>query len=233
MYVFFLRKKRLLAVSAGIVSLLLVFYLVRMYLMADVPTINPIYIGNTQERAVALMINVDWGEDVLPQMISLFREKKIKTTFFITGKFAKKYPALITNIAAGGHEIGNHGYAHPHPDRISFEANKKDILDAEQVLLAIPVKMSKLFAPPYGERAKHVLEAADSLGYRTVMWTVDTVDWRDPAPDTIQQKIITKADNGALVLMHPKDCTLQALPSIIDTLQANGYTFKTVSEIIQ
>jgi len=65
------------------------------------------------------------------------------------------------------------------------------------------------------------------------MWTLDTVDWKDPAPRTIIDKIVSKADNGALILMHPKKCTLEALPEIIDSLRAKEFTFKVVSEILQ
>jgi peptidoglycan/xylan/chitin deacetylase (PgdA/CDA1 family) len=64
------------------------------------------------------------------------------------------------------------------------------------------------------------------------MWTLDTIDWQDPSPEVILKRILPKADHGSLILMHPKECTLQALPTLIDSLHQEGYFFKKVTEII-
>jgi len=114
-----------------------------------------------------------------------------------------------------------------------LEQNKNEIIKTEQVLSELKVEVSKLFAPPYGEHRQHVLDAAASLGYKTIMWTIDTLDWQEPSPETIIKKVVSRADNGALILTHPKKCTVAALPSIIDALRAQGFSFKTVSSIIQ
>ncbi|MCR4440916.1 MAG: polysaccharide deacetylase family protein [Peptococcaceae bacterium] len=200
---------------------------------ASVPAVNPVYIGNTQEKAVAIMVNVDWGEKVLPAMIKMFKNKRIEATFFITGRFAQKNQELVQEIARSGFEIGNHGYSHPHPNSMGLEQNKNEIIKTEQVLTGLNVKVSKIFAPPYGEHQQHVLKAANSLGYKTIMWTIDTLDWQDPSPEAIIKKVLSKADNGALVLTHPKECTVAALPAVIDALRAQDFSFKTVTGILQ
>jgi len=79
----------------------------RCFLHSAQPTLNPIYIGDTKEKAVALMFNVDWGEEVIPEILTVLEEKEVKATFFITGRFAKKFPELVKTIAHAGHEIGN------------------------------------------------------------------------------------------------------------------------------
>jgi len=227
-------KRRLLqiAVITAVLLLLSIFFFVRLQ-PAEVPTINPIYLGNTAEKAVAFMINVDWGEDIIPPILAVFSEKEIKATFFITGRFAGKFPELVQNIAAKGHEIGNHGYSHPHPDKISLEKNQREIAETQKVFSGLNIPIVKIFAPPYGEHQPHVLAAAEASGYQTILWTVDTVDWQEPPAQAIYAKIVGKADNGVLFLMHPKKCTLTALPDAIEALKKENFTFKTVSEITQ
>lgn len=199
----------------------------------DLPVINPIYIGDTREKAVALMFNVDWGEDILPGILDVLQQKQVIATFFITGRFASKYPELVKAIGESEHEIGNHGYSHPHPDKISLEQNMEEISKTEKVFTQLGVSTGKIFAPPYGEHKPHVLQASSALGYKTILWTLDTIDWKEPPPAAIVDKVAGKADNGSLILMHPKKCTLEALPVLIDRLQAQQYVMKTVTNIIQ
>ena len=234
MRIYYIRKKNLTWLALGLLVLILLLLLAgSIRSVRDVPVVNPIYIGDTREKAVALMFNIDWGEDVLPGMLEVLRQKEVKTTFFITGRFAKKFPELVKSIGQDGHEIGNHGYSHPHPDKISLEQNMNEIAETEKVMAGLGINISKIFASPYGEHKPHVLQAASSLGYKTIMWTLDTVDWKDPPPETIVKKVTEKADNGALILMHPKKCTLQALPALIDGLREQQFIIKTVTNIIQ
>jgi len=225
-------RKKIISFSLIVLVLLLIGSFLHSYFQKDVQTIQPIYIGNTSEKAVALMVNVDWGEDLIPGLLKIMEEKKVTATFFITGRFAKKYPEIIRQIAAAGHEIGNHGYAHPHPDQLSLEQNKKELTDTENVFKDLQIAYAKIFASPYGEHGDNVLQAANELGYQVIMWTLDTVDWQNPSPGMILERILPRADNGSLILMHPKECTVQALPDLIDALQKDGFAFKKVSEII-
>lgn len=231
MKVIFVRKE-IISFSLLILAFLLLGVLFQSYWQKDITTINPIYIGNTDEKAVALMVNVDWGAEILPQLLEIFQEKEVKATFFITGRFAKKNPEITLKIAEAGHEIGNHGYSHPHPDKLSIEQNKKEITDTENVFKEMKINCAPIFASPYGEHGHTVLQAADELGYQLVMWTLDTIDWQNPAPETILKRILPRADNGALILMHPKECTVDALPELIDALRKQGFSFKKVTELI-
>lgn len=195
---------------------------------------KPIYQGNPERKYISLTFNVDWGENVLLQIIEVLAEKDVKATFFLTGRWAEKNPDLVKNIASRGHEIGNHGFSHPHVKNLSREQNRQEIKRAEQVIKEITGKSLTLFAPPYGEEAPQVVAAAADLGYNTIMWTIDTIDWqKGRTVETVYKKVIREARNGAIVLMHPKDITLSALPSIIDALRRDGYQLVTVSEIIQ
>ena len=196
---------------------------------------NPVYQGTNTEKKVALAINVDWGEDVLPEMLDTLDKAQVHATFFVTCRFAEKFPELVEQIAAAGHEIGNHGYKHPHPDQLSVAQNQQDITKSEAILEKITGVKPTLYAPPYGEHGETCLQAADQCGYTTILWTADTVDWEDPAPshDTLVQRVTgDKLCSGAILLMHPKAHTAEALPDIISTIQAKGYQCVKVSEVL-
>ncbi|MGB9826331.1 MAG: polysaccharide deacetylase family protein, partial [Desulfofundulus sp.] len=152
---------------------------------------------------------------------------------FIGGQWAEQFPELTRKISQKGHEIGSHGYAHPHPDQLSVSGNLQDIRRAEEVLVKVTGKRPELFAPPYGEHGPAVLRAAAEAGYRTILWSVDTVDWQRPEPELITRRVLEKAHNGAIVLMHPTAPTIEALPVIIKELKSRGYRLVTVSGLLR
>lgn len=207
--------------------------------IASVP--EPVEQIKTTEKAMALTINVDWGEEYLPGILQVLDQKKAKVTFFLTGRWAKKNPELVKEIVSRGHELGNHGYSHPHPDRISIAANEEEIMKTERIVQEITGIKMKYYAPPYGERGTPGLRAAQNLGYQTILWTLDTVDWRpESTPDVIAKRILNPAirfgikptKEGAIILMHPKENTLRALPTILEQLTRDGFKLVTLTELI-
>ncbi len=205
------------------------------------PTVKPIEQINTPQQVMALTINVDWGEEYIPGILQALDKGKAKATFFLTGRWAKKNPDLVRIIAEAGHQIENHGYSHPHPDRLSVKANQEEIKKTEEIILGITGKKTKYYAPPYGEKGISGLTAAEELGYSTTLWTLDTVDWRpESSPEVIAQRVLNPKmrfgikpnKSGAIVLMHPKENTLKALPSILLQLTQQGYSLKTINELI-
>lgn len=194
---------------------------------------QPLFNGNQNQPKIAFACNVFWGEEFLPDMLNTFDKNNIKITFFIGGSWAKRYPDVLKELARRGHELGNHTYSHPHPNALSKEKNKEQILQAEDLIKQLTDVKTTLYAPPYGEYNDTVLMAAHELGYKTIMWTVDTVDWKRPPPEVIINKISKKAQNGAIILMHPTKPTAQALPELIRQLKEKGYTITTVSDVLQ
>ncbi|WP_081410857.1 polysaccharide deacetylase family protein [Desulfotruncus alcoholivorax] len=194
---------------------------------------EPIYHGNENFKSIALTCNVFWGEEYIGRMLEILEEKDVKATFYIGGTWAEKFPDLVKKINEKGHEIGSHGYSHPHPDQLSVDGNKKDISRAEEIIRELTGERPKLYAPPYGERGPALLQAAGELGYQTVLWSIDTIDWQLPDPGVIKERVISKAHNGGIVLMHPTAPTVKALPEIIDTLRERGYQIVTVGEMLK
>lgn len=236
MRVLFFPEKRLL--QGGLAGLLLLCGLLLVYGSAQVARVanfqQAIYQGNPEKRAVALTFNVDWGEEYIPQILQVLATEEVKATFFPTGRWAEKFPGILAEIAAAGHEIGNHGYTHAHVGSLSPAEIKAEIEKGQAAIQKITGVRPSLFAPPYGEKNGAVVQAAAEMGYLTVMWTVDTLDWQeDRQPSEIARRVLEKKTNGAIILMHPTARTLQALPVITRSLREQGYDFLTVSEIIK
>lgn len=188
--------------------------------------------GDESLPVIALACNVFWGEEYLPQMLAILAKEEVHITFFIGGTWARQYPDMLKAIALGNHELGNHSYSHPHPTQITTEKHRQEIKRAEDVIAEITGVRTKLYAPPYGECDERVIHTATQMGYRTILWSVDTIDWQKPSPATIKQRVHKKVRNGAIVLMHPTRATVDALPSLIRELKEKGYTITTVSEVI-
>lgn len=192
-----------------------------------------IYHGVLGREQVALTINVDWGEDYLPGILESLARKNVKATFFITGRWAEKNPDLLKKIEEMGHELGNHGFRHYHPKKLSNQGIIDLIKNNEEVIYSLTNRRTELFAPPYGEVDKRITEIAESIGYKTIMWSADTVDWQRPAPEIIVQRALNKIGDGGIILMHPTAPSLLALPEIIDGIRKKDYNFVTISQLIQ
>jgi len=198
------------------------------------PTFEPpIYNGNENNPIIAFECNVVWGTEYIIPMLQIFKEHDIRITFFIGGEWARENPELLKKIASEGHELGNHGYSHKHHSKLDFNQNRYEILETEKEIESITGVKTNLFAPPYGEFNDITLKAAHSLGYKTIMWSIDTIDWRRDGTEKIINRVMKNPHNGALVLMHPTADTVAALPVIIEGLQKQGFKIGTVSEALE
>ena len=190
------------------------------------------YNGDTSSNKVTLMINVYWGTEYLDDMLATLAEKDVKTTFFIGGTWAVLNEDYLNKIYQAGHEIANHGYHHKDHDKLDEQGNLNEISTTHKIIKELLALDMNLFAPPSGAYDKLTVSCAESLGYHTIMWTRDTIDWRDHDAEVIYQRAIKKAKGGDLILMHPTEATAQALPRIIDYFQSNNFTLTTVSDNI-
>ncbi len=193
---------------------------------------RPYYRGPALEPRVALLVNVDWGNEFIRGMLEVFAEYNVGATWFLTGRWAALTPQLAKEIALAGHEIGNHGGWHGLTSAMSRQEVIELIREGEEKITSATGQKPQLFAPPAGDFNQQTVAAAAELRYKTVLWTVDTVDWRRPAPTVIVDRVLSKIGNGALVLMHPTKPTLEALPVILDHLQSLGFQCVTVSELL-
>lgn len=196
--------------------------------------IKPFERGNASSSCIAFACNVDWGNEVIPEMLEIFKEKDIKITFFVTGKWANNFPELFKTIIEEGHEIGSHGYQHLDYGKLTLEENIQQIIKAEEEIIKYTGVKPTLFAPPSGAYNKYTLRAAEELDYKVILWSIDTIDWRqDSTKDVILNRVLSKSNyEGAILLMHPMPETVKALPQIIDELQQKNLMIGRVSDVL-
>ena len=191
-----------------------------------------VYAGDESKNNVCFMVNVYQGEEYVRNMLEILDIYKVKTTFFIGGSWAVKNIDLVKEIYTKGHEIGNHGFYHKDQDKLDYTGNVQEIKMCHEVVSKnLGIEMT-LFAPPSGAYNVTTVDAAESLSYKTIMWTHDTIDWRDQDEDLIYNRAIKNLSNGDLILMHPTKKTVEAFANIISTAINNGFNPTTVSNCL-
>ncbi|MDR9854592.1 polysaccharide deacetylase family protein [Paenibacillus sp. VCA1] len=193
---------------------------------------QPIYRGNPNKPMVGLMINVAWGNEFIVPMLDILDEEKVKATFFFDGSWLKKNPDLAKEIQKRGHELENHAYTHPNMSQLSEYRATMEISKTQKLLKESLGVDNKWFAPPSGDFNQQTVRIAASLGLKTVLWTVDTVDWMNPSPESIVNKISRKVEAGSLILMHPTSSSSQSLRGMIRVIKNKGLMPGTVSQTL-
>jgi probable sporulation protein (polysaccharide deacetylase family) len=192
---------------------------------------EPIFQGNTDSKAVAITVNVDWGEEYIPAMLKHFADANASVTFFVTGRWAEKNPELLKQMSAAGHSIQNHGYRHIHFNRLNATQVATEIKKAEDIVAGITGHPTTYFASPYGEYNPSLVKAVNDINYQYIMWSVDTIDWQRPDPATITGRVMKKVHNDAIILMHPTEPTVKALPDMLKKLGEQKYQMVTIQQI--
>ena len=188
----------------------------------------PIYRG-AGTKQVTLMINVYWGTEYIDDMLSIFDKYGVTTTFFVGGSWVAQYPDVLQKIASAGHEIGNHGYSHKEHSKLSYSDNVKEIISCGKLVFEHLGYNMTLFAPPGGDFSSETLAAARDSGYKTVMWSRDTIDWRDKDAEIVYSRATRGTGDGELILMHPTAHTRDALEKIVKYYLNNGFSIVPVS----
>lgn len=206
----------------------------------DVPTevsltdlaVSPIFRGNPNKEMVALLINVSWGTEHIPEILKALDEEQVKATFFIEGKWAKENIESVKMIQEQNHLIGNHAYNHPDMVNISKEEKHKQINQTNEIIEAIIGEKPKWFAPPSGSYNEEVVQVAADLDMETILWTVDTIDWKNPSVSVMINRVVTKVHPGATILMHPTDPVAQGLGELIKEIKLKDYDFGTIEVLL-
>ncbi len=188
-----------------------------------------IYAGDKSSNNVSLMINVYWGTEYVENMLEILRDNNVKCTFFVGGSWVKENKELLIKIYEEGHEIASHGYSHKEMGKLSYSENYNEIKKCHDLVYEVLGINMELFAPPGGSYNEATTKSATDLGYKTIMWTRDTVDWRDHDTNLIYNRAVVEMKGGDLILMHPTANTVEALSSIIEYAKNHGFNLTTVS----
>ena len=194
----------------------------------------PVYRVAREDKTLALTIDAAWNADKTRFILDTLEKYQIKATFFLCGVWVKAYPELVKEIAAHGHEIGNHSMTHPHMNRISAEEIHKEISSLDDEIEKLTGSRTKLFRAPFGEYNDTVVSTVRDMGYEVVQWNLDTVDWKEGrSAETILNAVLPKLSNGSIILSHNNGYGIETyLPKLIEQAQKEGYRFVTISELL-
>lgn len=195
---------------------------------------------NPNQKQIALTFDSGWLYETTIPLLNMLDQHQVKATFFLRALWVRDHPDLAREIKARGHVIQNHSLSHPHMNDMSRVEMEKEFKESTAIFKEVLGITPTLFRPPFGEYNDLVLDVAGKSGYPyTIMWSIDTVDWADTiwgqTVDTnfITNRVLDNVSNQDIVLMHiAYQKTVDALPKMIETLKARGYTFKTVPQML-
>lgn len=191
----------------------------------------------TSEKYIALTFD-DGPDELTEQILDVLHRNSVKATFFVVGENCTFRSKTLKRIYDEGHELGNHTYTHMTFRGKSEQQITEEILHTNKVIQEITGETPHLFRPPGGTLNLKIVHVAQALNLRIVLWSPDedSKDWRSPGVGRIIQNVVPHAKEGKIVLLHDgggkRRQTLQALPQIISELRKNGYTFVTVTELL-
>lgn len=219
----------------GVVGL---FAIGAMYIqVAELIAEGPMAIASTrtEKKVVALTFDHSWGNTFTPSILDTLKQNNIKATFFIMGPWAKKYPEVAKRIMTDGHEIASHGYRHQNYGDMTREWVKEDIEKSHALIKEITGVDAKLIRPPNGHYSKQSLQVTAEMGYQTIIWNIDSLDWKNPGRDVIVERVVKRLKPGGIILMHASDTpvqTAEALPILLEKIKAEGYEIVTVGQLL-
>ena len=182
------------------------------------------------KKVVALTFDDGPDGNTTPQALDILAKYKIKATFFVQGKNIAGNESILKRMQSEGHEVGNHSWNHPILTKLTLEDAKKQLTDTEDAITKVLGKSSKLMRPPYGAISDDI---RNSLDLSFIMWDVDSLDWKSKNEAAIFTEIQRQVSNGSIILMHDiHQTSVNSLPKVIEYLQGQGYSFVTVSELL-
>lgn len=193
----------------------------------------PVYSVERDDKVLSISFDASWGADKTIAILDILDCYDVKTTFFLVGGWVDKYPEMVEEIFARGHEIGNHSNTHPHMSQLSESDIREELRIMSDKVEKLTGVRPTLFRPPYGDYNDRVVLVSRAEGYECVQWSIDSLDWKDRGTEDIIKQCTHRVDNGDIVLFHnDSNDIVNALPSVIEHYQGLGYTIIPVSELL-
>jgi polysaccharide deacetylase family sporulation protein PdaB len=182
---------------------------------------------------VAISFDAAWGNEDTPKLIDILAKYNVKTTFFVVGFWVDKFPESVKALHDAGHEVMNHSNNHAHFNTLSSDQIVQNISACNDKVAAVTGVKPTLIRLPYGEYNDNVITTVNSMGMYPIQWDVDSLDWKDLSAGEITQRVVSRVKPGSIVLFHnAAKHTPEALPSILESLQGQGYAVVPISQIL-
>lgn len=193
----------------------------------------PIYAVDRDDNKIAISFDAAWGGDKTEKILDILDEFGVKTTFFMVDIWTQRFPGLVKEIAARGHEIGNHSTTHPKMSTLSREQIRQELDTMADNAQALTGVRPTLFRPPYGDYSNDVVLVARDAGYVPIQWSVDSLDWKNKGVQPLIDRATKNVKSGDIVLFHnDSKYILDALPTILKSYRQQGFTVVPISELL-
>jgi peptidoglycan-N-acetylglucosamine deacetylase len=195
--------------------------------------------GLRGKHQIALTFDAGGEVECFQELVTDLESARVHSTFFVTGRWAESNPECAREIIQHGHELGNHTWHHLDLTKQPDQVVRSELMQAEAILKRACGQSPKPYwRAPFGERTPRVLRLVHEMGYRSVYWTIDSLDSVEPpkTPAFLVERIISHTDaelDGAIVLFHVGERnTAEALPEIIRNLKSRGFEMVTISQLL-
>ncbi|MDO4552182.1 MAG: polysaccharide deacetylase family protein [Bacillota bacterium] len=200
---------------------------------AEAGRLIPVYSVDTEEKKVAISFDAAWGNQHTGPILDILDQYGVKTTFFLVDFWAEEFPEDVKEIAARGHEIGNHSSSHPDMTQLTKEEIKAELTACGTRILELTGVQPTLFRPPFGSYNNTLIETCRECGYEVIQWSVDSLDWKDVTAEQVVERVIRSTEKGSIVLFHNNAEQVEAyLPLVLEGLQSQGFQVVPVGELI-
>ena len=198
--------------------------------------------GTVHDKWIALTFDDGPYPPYTDRLLDVLKAKRVHATFFLVAEQAQQYPELVRRMTAEGHTVGLHAFRHRDFLKLTEEEKRKDLEQGKNLLRDITGKNPVYWRPPHGFRDFSVMETAAAQNLTVVNWSVIPRDWTGIDSQEIYRRVMDKADDGAIVLLHDGDspgykasrqATVDAVAPLIDSLREKGYHLVSLEEYVQ
>jgi peptidoglycan-N-acetylglucosamine deacetylase len=191
--------------------------------------------GGRQTREIALTFDDGPGVDT-DNLLNLLQRLDVPATFFMLGRNVTEFPQTMQRLIDSGLPLDDHSMDHPNLSQLSADDQRAQIAGAAKVIENAGAAYPRLFRPPYGAYNQTTHDVLGGLRMLSVLWSVDSQDWKKPGVDGIVGNVLSAVHPGAIILMHDgggdRSQTIAAVERIVPELRRQGYRFVTVPRLL-
>ncbi|MCL6615339.1 MAG: polysaccharide deacetylase family protein, partial [Firmicutes bacterium] len=192
--------------------------------------------GFTKERLVALTFDDGPDPRFTPEILTILHRYGAHATFFVVGRNVRRWPELLRAEIAAGHEIGNHTYDHPELHKLSRAQVDKEIESCDVLVFEVAGVVPHFFRPPYERLSLAIIQSAWAHGKQVVLAGLALEHHEARTPQEMAARVAAHVRPGTVILAHDgrldRSATVAALPLLLSELEARGYRFVTLGELL-
>lgn len=195
------------------------------------------YADFSGEKNIYLTFDNGYEEGYTDNILDVLKKEKVPATFFVTGHYVKDQPELVKRMVDEGHIIGNHSYHHPDFTIMDKDKIKKELQTLEKAVAEVSDQKSLRYVrPPRGTFSENTLKWTYDLGYTHIFWSLAFIDWhtkKQKGWKYAYEQVMDQIHSGAIVLLHTVSSdNAEALQHMITELKKQGYSFKSLDELV-